>query len=180
MSQIDSLWGNLFKEKNKVHRGIDSLLNQIPLFSNLRKTELRAIECLIHHREYKNDEVIFWEDEPGVCMYIVQNGEVGIFKDYAKTGQRELARLEPGDFFGEMALLEDDCRSATAISLGETHLFGLNHPDLFNLFNRKPQLGVKMLSSLANILARRLRKTNRDLLLAQNSPAAATGKKTAP
>ncbi len=180
MSPIDSLWGNLFKERNKVRRGIASLMKPIPLFSELRKAELRAIECLVHHRQYHNAEVVFWEDEPGVCMYIVQKGEVGIFKDYAQAGQKELARLEAGDFFGEMALLEDDCRSATAVALGEAHLFGLNHSDLFNLFNRKPQLGVKLLSSLANILARRLRKTNQDLLLARNSATAAADKKTAP
>jgi CRP/FNR family cyclic AMP-dependent transcriptional regulator len=180
MSPTDSLWGNLFKEKNDARRGITSLLKQIPLFGDLRKAELRAIECLVHHRQYKNGEVVFWEDEPGVCMYIVQKGEVGIFKDYAKAGQRELARLEAGDFFGEMALLEDDCRSATAVALGETSLFGLNHPDLFNLFNRKPQLGVKLLSSLANILARRLRRTNQDLLLARNTAAEAAEKKAAP
>jgi len=179
MSSMNALWGNLFKHKNVERGNIAPLLKKIPLFTELHKGELREIERLVHHRAYKSGEVIFWEDEPGVGMYVVQQGEVGIFKDYAKAARKELARLEPGDFFGEMALLEDDCRSATAVALDETHLFGLFHPDLFNLFDRKPQLGVKLLSTLANILARRLRRTNQDLQSLSRGRAAAGKKKKA-
>jgi CRP/FNR family cyclic AMP-dependent transcriptional regulator len=179
MKPIDHLWGNIFKEKSEDQRDIGILLKKIPLFAELRKGELKQIVRLIHSRQYQSGEVIFWEEEPGVGMYIIQKGEVGIYKDYAKADQRELARLEPGDFFGEMALLEDDWRSATAVALSETHLFGLIHPDLFDLFGRKPELGVKLLSTLANILARRLRKTNQDLQrLTKKSPAGA-GEKNA-
>jgi CRP/FNR family cyclic AMP-dependent transcriptional regulator len=181
MSSVNALWGNLFKHKNAIRGDITLLLKKIPLFTELRKGELREIERLVHYRIYKSGEVIFWEDEPGVGMYVVQQGEVGIYKDYAKAAQKELARLESGDFFGEMALLEDDCRSATAVALDEAHLFGLFHPDLFDLFDRKPQLGVKLLSTLANILARRLRKTNQDLqLLAKRNAAAGKRKKASP
>jgi CRP/FNR family cyclic AMP-dependent transcriptional regulator len=180
MKAIDHLWGNIFREKNEDYHDIRILLKKIPLFAELRKGELKEMVRLIHHRQYQDGEVIFWEDEPGVGMYIVQKGDVGIYKDYAKKEQKELARLEPGDFFGEMALLEDDCRSATAVAACETHLFGLFHPDLFDLLNRKPQLGVKLLSALTNILARRLRKTNQELQkLVKNSPAAAGRKPSA-
>jgi len=179
MGSVNALWGNLFRHKNVDRGDITVLLQKIPLFTELHKGELREIERLVHRRVYKGGEVIFWEDEPGVGMYVVQHGEVGIFKDYAKAAQKELARLEPGDFFGEMALLEDDCRSATAVALDDTHLFGLFHPDLFNLFDRKPQLGVKLLSTLGNILARRLRKTNQDLLVLAKGRAGSAKKKTA-
>jgi len=178
MSQINPFWGNIFKTKNGDRKDTRLLLKKIPLFAELGKGEFREIERLIHHRKYKNGEVIFWEDEPGVGMYIVQKGEVGIFKDYATPRQKELARLEFGDFFGEMALLEDDNRSATAVALGEAHLLGLFHPDLFDLFERKPQLGNKMLTTLANMLARRLRRTNTELQeLARKSPQSARNKK---
>jgi len=181
MSQINSLWGNIFKTKNGDRQDILLLLKKIPLFAELRKGELREIERLIHHRQYKSGEVIFWENEPGVGMYIVQKGEVGIFKDYAAPQQKELAHLEFGDFFGEMALLEDDCRSATAVALTDSHLLGLFHPDLFDLFERKPQLGVKLLAALAGMLARRLRRTNAELQeLAKNSPRPARDKKALP
>jgi CRP-like cAMP-binding protein len=178
MSQNNSLWENMFKIKNGDRRNIQLLLKKIPLFAELGKGELREIERLIHHRQYQRGEVIFWEDEPGVGMYIVQKGEVGIFKDYAVPRQKELARLEFGDFFGEMALLEDDCRSATAVALSDAHLLGLFHPDLFDLFKRRPPLGVKLLATLAGMLAKRLRKTNSELLgLAKNPPRPTLDKK---
>jgi CRP/FNR family cyclic AMP-dependent transcriptional regulator len=181
MGTVNALWGNLFKHKNAERRDIILLLRRIPLFSELHKGELREIERLVHHRTYKGGEVVFWEDEPGVGMYIVQHGEVGIFKDYGKRSQQELARLVPGDFFGEMALLEDDCRSATAVALDQAQLFGLFHPDLFDLFERKPQLGVRLLSSLAGILAQRLRRTNQDLQrLARGRAEAGRKKRTSP
>jgi CRP/FNR family cyclic AMP-dependent transcriptional regulator len=181
MAPSNHLWGNIFKEKNEGHRDTRILLKKIPLFAALTKSELKEIVRLIHHRQYRNEEIIFWEDEPGVGMYVIQKGAVGIYKDYAKAEQKELVRLEPGDFFGEMALLEDDFRSATAVALGETDLYGLTHPNLPDLFLRKPQLGVKLLSTLANILARRLRKTNQDLQrLEKNLPAAEAKEKTTP
>ena len=125
--------------------------------------------------------MIFWEGEPGVGMYVVQEGEVGIYRDFAKRGQKELARMRAGDFFGEMALLEDDCRSATAVALGETRLLSLIHADLFDLIGRKPQLGIKLLSTLANMLARRLRLTNLDLQqLSQAALGVETGERADP
>jgi CRP-like cAMP-binding protein len=163
MKKIDLIWGNIFKNKSDQNQNIRQFLKIIPLFAQLRKRELRDIEHLIHRRQYKSSEVIFWQDEPGVGMYIVQSGEVGIFQDYDAPEQKQLARLSQGDFFGEMALLEDDNRSATAVALSESHLLGVFHPDLFDLFERKPELGVKVLFTLANMLAQRLRKTNLEL-----------------
>lgn len=163
MSPSHSLWANILRPKDPDAEKTGALLKHVPLFAGLRKGEIRDIERLLHHRLYHDGEVIFWEGEPGVGMYIVQQGEVGIFKEYGKREQQELARLQTKDFFGEMALLEGDCRSATAVARGETSLFGLIHPDLFHLFRRKPQLGVKMLSALAGVLARRLRLTHQEL-----------------
>jgi CRP/FNR family cyclic AMP-dependent transcriptional regulator len=163
MKKIDLLWGNIFKNKNEHNQDIRHFLKDIPLFAQLHKRELREIEHLIHQRQYKSAEVVFWQDEPGVGMYVVQSGEVGIFNDYDSPEQKQLARLGQGDFFGEMALLEDDNRSATAVALSETRLIGIFHPDLFDLFERKPDLGIKVLSKLANMLALRLRKTNLEL-----------------
>jgi len=163
MKKIDLLWGNIFKSKSDQQQNIRQFLKSIPIFAQLRKRELRDIEHLIHHRQYKSSEVIFWQNEPGVGMYIVQSGQVGIFQNYDTPDKKELARLDQGDFFGEMALLEDDNRSATAVALSESHLLGVFHPDLFDLFERKPELGVKVLVTLANMLAQRLRRTNLEL-----------------
>jgi CRP/FNR family transcriptional regulator, cyclic AMP receptor protein len=167
MNEIDNLWGNLFRERSdrgNRHGTIRQLLAKIPLFGQLRPLELREIERITHPRLFKPGEVIFWEGEPGVGMYIIEKGDVHIYRDYGGPTQKALARLHEFDFFGEMALLNEEPRSATAVSAGETHLIGLFHPDLFDLFDRKPRLGVKILVHLSNILATRLRQTNSDLL----------------
>jgi len=163
MKKIDLIWGNIFKNKSGQNQNIRQFLKNTPLFAQLRKREFRDIEHLIHRRQYKSSEVVFWQGEPGVGMYIVQSGEVGIFQDYDTAEQKQLACLSQGDFFGEMALLEDDNRSATAVSLSESHLLGVFHPDLFDLFERKPELGIKVLVTLANMLAQRLRKASLEL-----------------
>lgn len=163
MKKIDLIWGNIFKNKSDQNQNIRQFLKNTTLFAQLRKREFKNIEHLIHHRQYKSSEVIFWQGEPGVGMYIVQSGEVGIFEDYDTAEQKQLACLSQGDFFGEMALLEDDNRSATAVALSESHLLGVFHPDLFDLFERKPELGIKVLVTLANMLALRLRKANLEL-----------------
>ncbi len=181
MNKIDSVWGNIFKAKNGERQTLLEQLRHIPLFAGLSKGELKEIERLIHLRRYKSGEVIFWEDEPGVGMYVVHQGEVGIYKAYGTAEQRQLAHLQTGDFFGEMALLEDESRSATAVALTDSHLLGLFHPDMFDLFARKPQLGIKLLAALAGMLAKRLRKTNLDLWeLAKISLPAENRKRTAP
>ncbi len=176
MKQIHALWGNLFKGRPENHGELCDLLRRIPLFCELRRSELREIERLVHRRNYQDNEVIFWEDEPGVGMYIVQRGAVEIFKDFSKPGQKELARLQPGEFFGELALLEGDCRSATAVAAGETDLFSLIHPDLFDLFDRKPRLGIRLLSTLAAILAQRLRQIDQDVQRLSQAALANEGK----
>lgn len=175
MKVIDTIWDNIFRDRFDRPDTIRQLLAKIPLFNQLRPPEMREIERIIHQRRFKPGEVIFWEEEPGVGMYIVEKGEVHIFRDYGGSGQKTLARLGEFDFFGEMALLNEEPRSATAVAMSETHLIGLFHPDLFELFERKPRLGVKILVHLADMLAARLRRTNSDLLESHRraSPAGA-------
>jgi CRP-like cAMP-binding protein len=163
MKTIDTIWGNIFRNRPGRPETIRQLLARIPLFGQLRPLEIREIERILHHRQFKAGEVIFWEGEPGVGMYIIERGQVDIFHDYGGSGQKVLARLNEFDFFGEMALLNEEPRSATAVSISDTHLIGLFHPDLFELFERKPRLGIKILVHLADMLATRLRRTNSDL-----------------
>ena len=183
MNKIDSLWGNIFKNKNDQTTRISAmLLKNIPLFAELRKRELREIERLIHRRQYKNGEVIFWEDEPGVGMYIVQKGEVGILQGLRHARNKSSWPAWSRAIFSA----KWPCWKTTAARprpwpLANRHLLGLFHPDLFDLFERKPQLGIKVLSTLANMLAQRLRKTNLDLQeLAKNPPPAETKKSRPP
>ncbi len=161
----DAIWGNIFKKEGGKKENIISVLKKVPLFKGMRKSELHEIEKLIHQRRYRTDETVFYEGEPGVGMYIVLKGTIAIYKDTAEAeGKREeLARLGHGEFFGELALLDESPRSASAVALEDSEILGLFRPDLLELIERKPRLGNKLLFELAHLIGERLKHTNDEL-----------------
>ena len=158
-----SYWNNIFEKNGKHQINLDYVLKKVPFFSQLKKSELLEFKRIFHHRYFKKGEIIFFEGEPGAGMYVIENGKIGIYKNFDDNSKEELAVLESGEFFGEMALLDESARSATAVALDNTSVLGLFRHDLFNLINRKPKLGNKILLKLAQMLAERLRLSNDEL-----------------
>jgi len=93
-------------------------------------------------------------------MYIIQEGTIDIL--YEPTGET-LAELADGDFFGELALLNETPRSATAVSRVDSVLYGLFRPDLLDLVERDPSLGVQVLLRMGQVLSERLIHTNKQV-----------------
>lgn len=152
---MDSLWGNIFSRTDE--ESIYSLLRSLPLFDGLSRRQLSAVESILHRREYDPGEVLFHQGNPGVGMYIIQEGAVDIL--YEPTDDI-LAELTDGDFFGELALLNETPRSATAIARADSVLYGLFRPDLLDLLERDPSLGVQILLRMGRVLSERLIHTN--------------------
>ncbi|MCC6276949.1 MAG: cyclic nucleotide-binding domain-containing protein [Oligoflexia bacterium] len=159
------LWENIFKRLER-EQNISSILAQNILFRNLSKSELRFIEKIIHIRKYRAGEYIFRQNENGVGMYIIAKGRVDItiiddiFIDPSEEKEVVVTRLEPGDFFGELALVEDvSRRSASAVASSDTILIGFFKPDLLEILERDPGIGVKVIFRLAEVLGRRLKET---------------------
>jgi CRP-like cAMP-binding protein len=138
-------------------------LQNIPLFRELSTKELKTLERVVHIRTYDAGEPVFVETEPGAGMYVIRSGRVDIVLQYKSERQLLLAELEPGDFFGEMALLGDTTRSATAVARERSELIGFFHPDLIDIINLHPSMGAKISLGLAKTLAERLRYTNSQL-----------------
>ena len=159
---IDGLWENIFK-KTKEENNILEILKGVPMLNNLSNNELREFERIVHRRNYKANENIFWQGEPGVGMYIIQSGSVKIYNTLPDSGIKELATLKMGDFFGELALLDESPRSASANALEACQILGLYRPDLFDLLERRPKLGLKVMTKLAQIIGNRLRITSSKL-----------------
>ncbi len=153
----DSLWTNIFRKRDGEKEDILTVLKRIPLFQDLSRKELRQLERILHQRTYRKDEVIFNEGEPGVGMYIIESGEVRITLGEDK---RLLAVLSKGDFFGEMALLLEAPRTASAIASKPSVLYGFFQPDLFNILETYPRTGNKILLRLSQMIAERLRHSN--------------------
>jgi len=152
---MDSFWGNIFRQTDE--ETVYTLLRNIPLFDGLARKELSAVESILHRREYDSGEVLFHQGNPGVGMYIIQEGTIEIV--YEPTDDT-LAELSDGDFFGELALLNETPRSATAVARTESVLYGLFRPDLLGLVRRDPSLGVEILLRMSQVISERLIQTN--------------------
>ena len=96
-------------------------------------------------------------------MYVIRSGRIDIVLKHNTESPILLAELEPGDFFGEMALLGDTSRSATAVSRERSELIGFFQPDLLEIINLHPAMGAKITFGLAKTLSERLRYTNTQL-----------------
>ena len=132
------------------------------LFKNLTDEEANFIEPLLKKKEFRKGKMIFSEGELGAEMYLIEKGEVRI---YLVRGEYnlELAKLGAGDFFGEMALLRVYDRSANVEVLEDSIIYIMSISVFKQIMERDPNLSVKILTALCNILADRLAQTNNNL-----------------
>lgn len=156
---MDSFWGNIFSDRLK-EEGVRSILKKIPVFDGLKDRDLAAIERIMHRREYETGEAIFLQGEPGLGMYIIESGAVEIVSGPLR---HMLAELHDGEFFGELALMDDSPRAASAIVRAPTRMLCFLQPDLFDLIDRNPALGGRILLRLARTIGERLKKSNEDV-----------------
>ncbi len=159
----NNLWKNIFSGRSVKAGSTEELLSKVPAFSILAPRELKEVAAIVHRRDYRSGEPVFYQGDPGLGMYIVQEGEVSITIAGKDGQQRELVTLTEGDFFGELALLDESPRSANAICKTDCALIGFFRPDLFDLIEKKASLGIKIVLKLAEIVAMRLRNTDKEL-----------------
>ncbi len=160
-------WANLFKTPAE-KTDIEDLLLSLPLFAGFSRTHLKHLMKIIHNRLYAPNEYVFYQGDPGIALYIIREGEVEISLSTEDNMNIGLTRLSRGDFFGEMALLDNDVRSASAVSLKESKLAVIFKPDLDHFIERYPRIGINVMKGLTEILATRLRAVNNDYLEMQS------------
>jgi len=160
---VKAEWMPISFGKDKREADMRRVLASIPLFENLSSRDWRDLAGLFHFRTFTNNEVIFRYDTPGLGMYIIIEGYVSILARELDADV-EIARLGQGDFFGEMSLVEDVERSASAVSSGTTRLIGIFRPQLRDLMHRRPRLGLILMERLARIITHRLREANQKLV----------------
>ena len=160
--KADGIWANIFRLGPR-KESLAEILHNIPLFRDLTVKELKILERVVHIRTYEAGEAVFVETELGAGMYIIRTGRVDIVLNQKTERRLILAELEAGDFFGEMALLGDTSRSASAVARDRSELIGFFHPDLVEIINIHPEVGAKISLGLAKTLAERLRHTNAQL-----------------
>lgn len=135
-------------------------LRKMILFKDLEDSDLVEILTICNTRRYKAGSQIFAEDDPASKLYMIREGEVRISKMIPGAGEEALAILKPGDFFGEMALIDESVRSAHAIAHTDGTLMEIGIKDLQDLLQKNQAVSSKFLWSFCRILAARLRATN--------------------
>jgi CRP/FNR family transcriptional regulator, cyclic AMP receptor protein len=141
---------------------IEEVLAKISVFESLTPRELSKIAAIVHRRQYQPGEYVVRQNDPGLGMYVIERGEVNVMLEEEET-TKQLTTLKEGDFFGEIALLDESPRSATVIARTESALIGFFRPDLFDLIEKSPATGLKIVLRLAEMLGERLRNSNMEI-----------------
>jgi CRP/FNR family transcriptional regulator, cyclic AMP receptor protein len=132
-------------------------LETIPIFAGLNRVALTEIAQSAEEAAFRTGEIIVREGEAGNRMFIIHSGQVEVIKHLARTRQAVLAVLGPGNFLGEMSIIECVTRSASVRALEATVLFALKSIDLYRLFQRYPDQYAIVILNIARDLSRRLR-----------------------
>lgn len=143
-------------------------LKQIPLFAGICENDeyMNEVSRICTTRKYRKEEHIIKEGDIGSEMFIVYDGAVEIIKRSRAGDDYTVVKLkaEYNVFFGEMALIDDDKRSATVLASEDSVFIVIDKDDFEKLGNRKPEIGLPVTRVILKTLASRLRKTNEDML----------------
>ncbi|HIE05221.1 MAG TPA: cyclic nucleotide-binding domain-containing protein [bacterium (Candidatus Stahlbacteria)] len=139
------------------------VLKGVYLFKELKAEEMDLILSIAKEKKFDKDKVIFSEGEPGNAFYIIVSGSVRISTVVPGVGEEALAVLKPGEYFGEMALIDDAPRSASAIANENSLLISITKDDFLSLISKNNALGYKLLWVFTRTLTDRLRKTDEQL-----------------
>ena len=134
-------------------------LKTVPFFDRLSNRQLKSVSDIMFERKYDANESIFEEGQPGAALFLILDGKVAV-EIVRETSTTRLAVLEKGAFFGEMALLDETPRSATATALERTRTLALYRSDLRGLVHRDAKTACRIYRSLAGMIADRLRLTD--------------------
>jgi len=127
-------------------------LAEVDLFKLLDENELAELASVIDSETVAGGQIIFNAGELGDALYIVRSGEVELFVQDTAGQKIVLTTSEPNDIFGELSMLDERPRSATAMALDDTELLMLDREDLLLLFRKQPDAALNMLAALSTML----------------------------
>jgi len=134
---------------------VDSL-RAIPLFSRVTDADLEDIASHLIERRFPKNTTVVEEGLPGDYMYVIRQGRVKVAKASEDGREKIMQFMEAGDFFGEMALLSNDPRSASVKTLEPSVLLALSRRDFIEQLRQSPDLALAVIGELTD----RLRETN--------------------
>jgi uncharacterized membrane protein len=131
-----------------------SLLREVKLFALLDDEHRAALAQLADRSSVEADTVLFRAGDPGESLYVVAGGEVELFLEDTVGQKIVLAVAGPGDLFGELALLDEGSRTATAVARVASDLIAVEREDLLRLVQRQPEAAMALLAAMASMTRR--------------------------
>jgi CRP-like cAMP-binding protein len=122
-------------------------LGKVPLFSNCSNRELQTIARAVKPIDHPEGTVIAREGEPGIGLFVIRSGTAVV-----TIGGKKKASLGPGEFFGEIALLDGGPRTATVTATSDIELLGLTEWVFRGLMHEHPSIAIKTLEAMAGRL----------------------------
>lgn len=160
------IWKDLFNKPKNENASVEEVLKQNVLFKTLTSREIKYLATQVYERVYQPDEPVFTQNDRGLGMYMIARGRVAIKTLGSDHNEVLVTVLSEGSFFGELALVDpENIRSASALALERTVLIGFFKPDLQEIIDRRPDVGVKILFNLSTVLGRRLLETTEKITL---------------
>src|ERR1700682_5958654 len=135
------------------------LLGRVPVFSTLMPSDLERIAQLAVPRRFEPGQVVFREGDASDTCYIVRDGHARAVHEHRDGRSITLATFGPGDIFGELAMFEDELRSATVEAIEPTSVVAVLGPDMRRLMSEHPQIATRLVIALG----RRLREMSERL-----------------
>ena len=136
-----------------------ALLGRVPVFERLANDELTKIAEVAGPRRFDRGQVVFREGDASDSCYVVRDGHARAVREHTDGRVLTLAHFGPGDFFGELAMFEDEHRSATVEAADDLEVVALLGPDMRRLLRQHPDIAAKLVITLG----RRLREANERL-----------------
>jgi CRP-like cAMP-binding protein len=130
------------------------VLRQVPLFASLPDEELGAFAPLMRERRFPRGSVILMQGDPGDALYVIASGQVKVVLIGEDGREVILSVLGLGSFFGEMALLDNDPRSAHVVAMEEATLLQLRREDFQTRLRSSPDVAIALLRELTHRLRR--------------------------
>lgn len=138
-------------------------LPTIPLFGGMEERSLDRVIALLGEHHFEPGDEVCRQGESGRAMFLIHEGEVVVCRDLPDGRRLKMVRMGPGEFFGEMTLIDIQKRSATVVVDKPSLIYSLGNRDLYDLYREDVGAYVLVLQNLCRELSRRLRKTNERL-----------------
>ena len=141
----------------------DPVLKSSPLFKDLSDLEFNAVSAFLEPRRIKDGDAVFREGAVGEELFILVSGKVSAWVSQPDGTQRWMFEIKPGDFFGEMSVIADECRSATLTARADTELLTLHGIDFYRIIYEHPMIGVKILKAIGKVQGVWLEEVSKNL-----------------